>query len=126
MRNSERKVRKLRVSGILVIVVLVMVLGVFCSVYQSFNDHTYTVTVTDKDRVRNKDDDGSKYLVYADDLNGKSMVFENTDSLLRWKWNSSNVQGSLKEGNTYKITVVGYRVPIFSMYENIIKVEKIE
>jgi hypothetical protein len=32
----------------------------------------------------------------------------------------------LKIGGTYTVTVVGYRIPFLSMYQNIIEVEEID
>lgn len=124
-----RKSSKVKFIVVAVVAVLVVVFGI--KVF-NFNDTEYTATITGKDRITesSKDSDGnrktsSKYLVFADDENGNSLVFENTDCLIRWKFNSSNVQGQLKEGNTYKITVIGYRVPFLSWYQNIIKVEEV-
>ena len=77
----------------------------------------------DKERVYDKD--SSKYLVFGEDVEtGETRVFQNTDSFFRGKFDSSNVYGSLKKGETYTVTVVGYRIPLFSWYENIIKYEK--
>lgn len=45
--------------------------------------------------------------------------------MLRGKFNSSDIYGTLKEGKKYKIIVVGYRVPFFSWYENILEVEEV-
>ena len=97
-----------------------------------FNDTEYIITVTDKERITDSLEDNnknykisSKYLVFADDENGNSLVFENTDCFIRGKFNSSNIQGQLKEGNTYRVTVIGYRIPYFSCYQNIIKVEEV-
>lgn len=125
-----RKSSKVKFIAVLVVVLLVAVLS---EVIFSFNDTEYTVTITEKERITesSKDSDGnshtsSKYLVFADDENGNSLVFENADRFIRWKFNSSNVQGQLKEGHTYKITVIGYRVPFLSWYQNIIKVEEVE
>lgn len=87
------------------------------------NDHAYTVTITDKERVTTQVAEGqtdSKYLIYGEDENGKTYVFEDTDTLFRWKFNSSDVFGALKEGETYELTVIGFRVHIFNWYENII------
>ena len=108
--------------------VVILGLGAVSSVAFSFNDTDYTITVTDKERIYtgSGDTSSSKYLVFGEDNNGNAFVFENTDCLLRGKWDSSNIQGQLKEGNTYKITVVGYRVPFFSWYQNIIKIEEIK
>ena len=119
-----RKSPKIRLVVIAVVIVLA---AIFCEVVFLFNDTEYTVTITGKDRIAesSKDSDGnvetsSKYLVFADDENGNSLVFENTDCFIRLKFNSSNVQGQLKEGHTYKITVIGYRFPFLSWYQNII------
>lgn len=116
-------------TGMIIVVVIFIILIVGITAITDFNDHTYVITVTDKDRIiENDKDDGnkSKYIVFGDTEEGKSLVFENTDNILRLKVNSSNIQGSLKEGHTYEITVIGYRVPLFSWYENIIKIKEIE
>lgn len=114
-----------------ILIALIMVVTLASTAVFSFNDKEYIITVTDKERVYSTTKSGdsvtqtSKYLVFGLDENGEVLVFENTDTFIRGKWNSSNVQGSLLEGNTYKVTVIGYRVPFFSCYENIIKVEKV-
>lgn len=105
------------------IVVILCTIVIIPIKFTSFNDHEYTVTITDKERV--SDDDTSKYLVFAEGDNGDSLVFENTDNWFRFKFSSSNLQGEIKEQETYKITVIGYRFPLNSSYENIIKIEKI-
>ena len=114
-------------SKIIMIVIMLFIIVGFEALF-SFNDTDYTVTITDKERVIQGSGDSttSKYLVYADGENGESLVFENTDCIIRGKWNSSNIQGKLKAGHTYKITVVGYRVPFMSWYQNIIKVSEKE
>lgn len=111
---------KLIKDNILIIlgILIIIALTILCN----FNEKTYTITITDKDRITQKSGDTvtSKYLVFGDDEDGNSLVFENTDTLLRFKFNSSNIQGRLKTGKTYDVTVVGFRIPIFSAYENII------
>ena len=74
----------------LIIVVCLIVVGISsCTACTSFNDHTYTVKVTDKERIQNAK--GSYYLIYGFDESGNSKVFQNTDTLLRGKFNSSNI-----------------------------------
>lgn len=95
----------------------------------SFNDSEFTVTVTDKERIVEGAGKNvtSKYLVFCEiKETGETIVFQNTDNLLRLKFNSSDIQGRLKEGHTYKVTVIGYRNPILSWYENIINAEEIK
>lgn len=104
--------------------ILCVITAIVFTICLSFNDHTYTVTVTDKERVNN--DDGSKYLIFGEKENGEVLVVENVDSMLRGKFNSSDVYGQIKIGNKYEITVVGVRVPFFSMYENVIAFKLVE
>ena len=109
--------------GCLTAIALVVIAVIAVPVINFTNDHTYTVTITDKERVTTQsaeDSIDSKYLIYGEDENGKTYVFEDTDTLFRWKFNSSDVFGALKEGETYELTVIGFRVHIFNWYENII------
>jgi hypothetical protein len=85
------------------------------------NTQTYVVHVTDKDRVSDK----NKYLVYSFDLQGESRVFEITDSLLKFRFDSSDDYNQIEVGKTYKFTTGGYRVPIFSWYPNIYEYEEV-
>ena len=123
-----RRKKNTKTFFVVIIIAVILVLSIGYEAIFSFNDTEYTITVTDKERIYegSGDTSSSKYLVFGDDENGNSLVFENTDCFIRGKWNSSNIQGQLKEGNTYKVTVVGYRVSFFSMYQNIIKIEEIK
>lgn len=111
---------------IMIVVVITLIIG--GQAIFNFNDKEYTITVTDKERIVEKrgDETSSKYLIFGEDENGDVLVFENSDVLVRGKWNSSTIQGSLKEGNTYKVIVVGYRIPFLSCYENIISFEELK
>ncbi len=126
MNSFEKETAK--VSALCIVVILAIIVAIGVGIAYNRNETTYTITVTDKERVTQKSGDSvsSKYLVFGDNENGKSLVFQNTDTFWKWKWNSSNIQGELKIGHTYKITVVGFRVPFFSMYENIAEVVPIE
>lgn len=104
-------------------IILLLIVSTFCSLYLNFNDAVYTVTITQKESVT--DNNNHMYLIFAKDKYGNSLVFKNTDSLLRGKNNSSNVYIDLQEGHTYKLTTIGARIPIFSMYENIIDYSEI-
>ena len=123
MRNIIRMLRHHKIVTACIIMILVSIMSV---PYLTFNDHKYTVTVTDKDRVYTDKDKESKYLVFCDDDNGKSVVFENADKWIRFKFTSSDIQGQLKIGHRYEVTVIGIRLPIFSTYENIIKVKELQ
>lgn len=123
---KEKIIAKKKIAISAVAILILLMSCALCEVLQCFNDTDYTITVTDKERVYSSRRKISKYLIFAEDKDKNSLVFENTDCLLRGKWNSSNIQGELKEGHAYNITVVGFRIPILSMYQNIIKVEEIQ
>lgn len=96
---------------------LVLVGGSF-SYYSSAED--VQITVNDKEHVmyRNGSDLEDKYMVYSE-----GEVFKNTDDIFYFKFNSSDVQNELKEGNSYNVKVVGWRIPFLSMHRNIISIK---
>lgn len=65
-------------------------------------------------------DQGNTFLVLKNISNGKTEVFENEDSLLFWKFNSTDFVKDIKPGVIYHFKVNGLRIPIFSMYRNIL------
>lgn len=79
-----------------------------------FTDETVTALVTEKTTKRTNDED--KYLIFTE-----GEVFENTDSLLRLKFNSSDVYAKIVNGKTCTFTVNGWRFPFFSMYRNVLE-----
>lgn len=61
-------------------------------------------------------DDSAKYLIFTD-----VEVFENTDSLFAWKFDSSDLQSQLEAGKRCKAIVTGVRIPFLSSYRNILE-----
>lgn len=104
----------------LAIVLVVIIVVSFASV---LHETEYT-NLTVKDKSYSGKNDG--YIVWFEDENGTQYEFENEDSLLKGKWNSSTIQGKLEEGATYNITTTGWRVPLFSWYPNIVEYELVE
>lgn len=86
---------------------------------------TYSTTVTEKviKRKGTAKTVRDTYMVFTKNENGKVRVFENSDSPLEWKWNSSDIQAELEVGKRYDIKAYGWRIPLFSAYENIIDVK---
>ena len=104
------------------ILFLIIGLIIFISIIPLFNSTTYTnVTVVDKSYSGESDG----YLVWVEDENGTQYELQNEDILLKGKFNSSTIQGKLKEGEKYNITTVGWRIPLFSSYPNIVEYEKV-
>jgi hypothetical protein len=57
----------------------------------------------------------STYLIFTD-----HGVFRNDDAGWFMKYNSSDVYGDLDVGKHYRLKVYGWRIPILSMYPNIV------
>ena len=103
-----------------VIILIVAIIAILASIIVPVCvRNTYTVIVTDKGIKRA--DDTDKYLIYTD-----IGTFENTDEWLCGKFNSSDIYGRIKIGDTYEFTVIGFRIPFLSAYQNIIEVKHIE
>ena len=111
-------------KGFIIVVCVLCAVALCFSCCINFNDHTYELKITEKERIQDANE--GYYLIYGFDESGQSKVFTNTDTLLRGKFNSSNTYAELEEGKYYEITVVGYRIPLFSAYENIIDYKEID
>lgn len=104
---------------IAIIIVAIMLLFPFV---KAFSTYEYVGTVIDKGYGGSH----SKYIVWIEDNEGTQYELSNSDQLLRGKFNSSTIQGKLKEGSTYQFTVTGWRIPFFSEYPNIIDYELVD
>lgn len=112
----------------IIIIGILIIAGIVCAIYFStFNDAEYEVTVVKTERVTTGHGSNikSKYLIYCETSDGTPIVFENTDELLRGKFDSSDIYADIKEGERYRFTVVGLRIEFLSSYQNIIKYQKI-
>jgi len=102
-----------------VIGVFLLMIGVQVAKYSTVTD--VVVTVTEKERIveSNGKHTTSKYLVFTE-----NEVFENCDDMIPFfKFNSSDIQGKLHVGETYKLTVWGWRINFLSWYRNILNVQ---
>lgn len=111
------------ILNILVVLIFIGIIGLI-SIPNHLNKETHTVTITDKEVKRSGDDD--KYIVFGETKDGEAVVFQNTDILTRFKFDSSDIQAKLKVGNTYELTTVGFRITLFSKYPNIIDMKLVE
>ena len=118
--------RRNSVPGIFVFI-LVMILIIFVAMPVGSNYYkgkTYTATVTEKTVKRYHNED--KYLVFTKLDNGETRVFSIEDSFIKLRWNSSDVYGEIETGKTYEFEVIGWRIPFFSEYENIITFSEVK
>lgn len=110
-----------RVICFIAVIFVVVVLPFGSCWHFSHNDRTDVITV--KEKTVKVDSNSSRYLIFCKKEDGTTEVFENTDDMLRGKFNSSDVYMKLKNKHKYRIISVGIRIPFLSTYRNIIKVE---
>lgn len=111
----------------IIALVIILLLLVYPVSYK-MSSETIRITVEEKERITvgSGESISGKFIVYAKAYYNdgpESEVFENTDSFLFLKFNSADMQQSLKKGNSYRVKVAGWRIPFLSMYRNIIKEE---
>ena len=100
---------------ILVVIALILVAVFAISPALTTNEYT-DLTVIEKSYAGGNTD---AFVIWMQDESGKQYEFCNKDQWLRGKFDSSTMQGHIHEGSVYNIKTCGWRVPIFSMYENI-------
>lgn len=105
----------MNVSKITLTFLLIVAVGFLITIPYTTQE-TLELTVSEKERIVKNDN--SKYLIFTD-----KGVFENTDTIFYFKFDSSDIYGEIKEGKTYQAKVYGFRIPIFSMYKNIIEIK---
>src|SRR5690348_13587760 len=120
MRTKERGDFETVWSVIVIAFVALLIIGsIVVSIVKVNNNHQVTFTVNKSERVCSSSGKSCRYLIFTN--NG---VYENTDSLWKGKWNSSDLYNQIQTGKTYKCDAIGFRLPLFSWYENVIKCEE--
>ncbi|RLD60422.1 MAG: hypothetical protein DRJ01_09720 [Bacteroidetes bacterium] len=111
MRNLKQKAN----YTLYFVLALVILIGYPAAYYMS--SEKITITIKDKERITTGSGKNinSKFIVYTE-----NEVFENTDSWLFFKFNSTDFQNKLEKGKTYKVKVAGWRITFFSWYRNIV------
>lgn len=102
-----------------IILVLLIFVGIPFGVYKAKGtQRQVTFTVQDKivKSVGSGNNTTQEYLIFTD-----KGIFKDTDSLLNWKFNSSDVYGQLQKGHKYDCRVFGYRFGFTSDYPDILK-----
>lgn len=102
---------KSAIIGLIIVLFLGLIaLPVVVTVIQYKNEEVYEGVVTDKYNKRSGDSD--KFYVVLDD----DKVIQNKDLLFKKKFNSADIQASIKKGDKIKVKTIGYRVHFFDMY----------
>lgn len=104
------------IAAVVVLILASILLG-SCD-YPYWTAKTRTIDITDKARITSGSNGNTsgKYLIYS-----KEGTFEDTDSMMRLKFNSSDVYGQIQVGKRYRCLTYGWRLPFFSNYPNIVK-----
>ena len=104
--------------GIIAFVVLIYALP---DLIMSLSRHEYpNATVIDKYIKRYNDQDYFFIVIKTED--GKKVVLMDRDTIVFGKFNSADIYASVEIGKKYTFYTYGWRVPLFSWFENIYKV----
>lgn len=105
------------IGACLVVVVLVLSINAIHA-----TDREVITRVTDKERVCSVTDGNSscQYLIFT-----QAGTFKLTDSIIYGKFRSSDVYGVIMRDSCYRFSVHGWRLPAFSSYPNIHRVEAV-
>lgn len=93
--------------------------GIVFGVVKNSVRSTVVDTVVKSERIQ--DGKQSYYLVF-----GENEVYQNEDSWLNGKFNSSDVYRDIEPGKKYRFEVIGWRWPLMSWYRNIVKFEEVK
>lgn len=108
--------------GVLAIAIIVAacIIGICVLAAPYYNESEVTFVINEKERVVDRDGSGARYLIWSDDE-----TFENVDSLIKGKFNSSDLYGQLTVGKKYSCKVYGWRNGFLSMYRNLISCREV-
>jgi predicted metalloprotease len=104
------------ISSVIVVVVIMFL--------PHFIRSTHIVTITNKQVINRNNID--KYFIYTQTEEGNIKVYENTDNFLELKFNSKDLYWGIAINKKYEVRAYGLNIPLFSSYQNIIKVKGIE
>lgn len=104
-----------------IIVVVFATLGMVVAQHADRASFVARVEKSERVTIGSGDSQKQKYLVFTN-----RGVFENTDSIIEGKWDSSDVYGRLKTGECYSFDTYGWRVQLLSWYPNIVNATHVE
>jgi hypothetical protein len=97
-----------------------MIAWVWWCVCALFTFDYHNVYVNDTQTTYNKNIKDSEALVFTN-----VTTFKVDDTILFFRFDSHDFYGKIKKGCIYKVQAFGFRIPIFSMYPNIVDIEEI-
>lgn len=103
---------------VVLLVALFLVFAVSWSIAAWSSQREVTCTVQHVDRVSDGNG-GSDARIYTKECG----VLENTDAIPFLKFDSADVQGQLREGQVQTFKIAYWRIPLFSMFPDILEVK---
>lgn len=120
----EYRLYQVLLGSLAVIVIIILLASIYRTISVGVGSgRDVECCVTDKGIKRVNGSD--VYLIYGE-TDGNVSVYQITDSLLAFRFNSSDVYAGIKVGKTYKFTVKGDRVRLFSWYPNVYNVREVK
>lgn len=103
-------------AGISLIILLVLVLVGMFAVTIRGSERIETITVESSDRAGTSRSSDAR--LYLED----GRIYRVRDSISYLHFRSADVWAQVRQPGTYEVRVIGWRVPIFSMFPNVIEV----
>ncbi|HFG0504373.1 TPA: hypothetical protein ACU2DZ_000358 [Staphylococcus aureus] len=108
----------LRLFGVIALLLVVATPIYTVARYQHKETHQGTIT----DKYNKRQDKEDKFYIVLDD----KQVIENSDLLFKKKFDSADVQASLKIGDEVKVKTIGYRIHFLNLYPVLYEVKKVD
>ncbi|HDE3818067.1 TPA: hypothetical protein PDJ76_001782 [Staphylococcus aureus] len=112
------------IAGILrlfgVIALMLVVISPIYTVASYQNKEVHQGTITDKYNKRQDKED--KFYIVLDN----KQVIENSDLLLKKKFDSADIQARLKVGDKVEVKAIGYRIHFLNLYPVLYEVKKVD
>lgn len=115
----NKKADLLEIFAILGVALVIICIGLLIGYNVLYAITTGSETITIKEKWVKYHGEEAKYLISS--TNGQ--VFQITDSIIKWRFDSSNLYADIEEGNRCKIKIQGWRFPILSDYKNILEAD---
>ena len=103
-----------------VLAVIVVVISIIIGLGVNLHTEVHTVEVIKTDIAGNNE----HYMVFCQE-DGKSVTYTLDDSLLFGQFNTADKFATIVAGKTYTFKVQGVRIPILSIFQNIIEITPI-
>jgi len=99
---------------------IVLIAGGSLAVLLSYNLTTGTQVCSVESKSVASGETGTDYRIYTTDCG----VLEVRDNIFRGKFDSADRFGQIKNGEQYTFDTIGYRLPIFSLFPNVVGISK--